>query len=102
MHLYIGCNGVVAAMDPATGKERWRTELKTGSLIGGNSKADVCILEHEDCVYAGSKGNLFCLDAKTGRIRWRNELQGMGFNDVTLAMAGKSIQYVSSHTHTTS
>ena len=101
MDLYIGCNGVVAAIDPETGEERWRTELKTGSLLSGNSKSDVCVLEHEGRVYAGSKGHLFCLDAKSGRIRWKNELKGMGYNDVTLAMAGKSVQFVSSHSNTT-
>ncbi len=102
MYLYIGCNGVVAAVDPETGREKWRTELRTGSLLGGNSKTDVCVLEHEGRVYAGAHGHLFCLDAKGGRIRWTNELKGMGYNDVTLAMAGKSVQFVSSHTHTTS
>lgn len=102
MHLYIACNGIVAAVDPATGKEKWRTELPTGSLLTGNRKTDVCILEHEDRVYAGAKGHLFCLDAETGRIRWKNELKGMGYNEVTLAMAGKSVQYISTHTQTTS
>jgi outer membrane protein assembly factor BamB len=98
MDLYIACNGTVAAIDPATGRERWRTPLRTGSILGGNGRADVCILEHEGRVYAGSHGHLFCLDGATGRIRWTNELKGMGFNDVTLAMAGKSVQYVSTVT----
>jgi len=101
MNLYIGCNGHVAAVDPATGREKWRTELRTGTVLSGNSRQDVCILEHERRVYAGTHGHLFCLDAETGRIRWTNELKGMGYNDVTLAMAGKSVQYVSTHTHTT-
>jgi outer membrane protein assembly factor BamB len=61
----------------------------------------VCVLEHDGRIYAGSHGHLFCLDVETGRIRWTNELKGMGYNDVTLAMAGKSVQYVSTHTHTT-
>ena len=59
MQLYIGCNGIVAAVDPATGKEKWRTPLPTGGFLAGNSRTDVCILEHEDRVFAGAKGHLF-------------------------------------------
>ena len=39
------------------------------------------------------------LDGHDGKILWKNELKGFRYNDVTLAMAGKSIQYVSSHSH---
>jgi outer membrane protein assembly factor BamB len=51
-------------------------------------------------VFAGSQGHLFCLDAATGAMLWQNGLKGMGYNDVTLAIAGKSIQFVATHTHT--
>jgi outer membrane protein assembly factor BamB len=99
--LFIGCNGHVAAIDIATGSEIWRTKLKTG-VVSATSYEDVCTLEHEGRVYAGCNGHLFCLDGATGTILWHNGLEGMGHNDVTLAMAGKLIQFVAKHTHSQS
>ncbi len=96
MYLYIGCNGFVSAIHPQTGHEAWRTQLK-GGFVGSSRGSDVCVLEHEEIVFAGCNGHLFALDARSGGLLWENELKGMGFNDVTLAIAGKSIQYVSSH-----
>ena len=99
MYLYIGCNGFVSAISPEDGSEVWRTPLQEG-LLSDASYQDVCILEHEGRVFAGSNGRVYALDAETGEILWYNELSGMGYNDVTLAMAGKSIQFVSSHEKT--
>jgi outer membrane protein assembly factor BamB len=96
--LYIGCNGQVAAIDPETGNEVWRATLG-GGLFGSPGAKDVTVLQHEDRVFAGCHGHLSCLDAGTGRVLWQNELKGMGYNDVTLAIAGKSIQFVATHTH---
>lgn len=97
--LYIGINGHVAAIDPATGQEIWRTALG-GGLFSHPGHQDVCVIEHEGKVFAGCHGHLFCLDAATGQPLWRNDLSGLGHNDVTLAIGGKAIQFVSSHTHT--
>lgn len=96
--LYIGSNGHVAAIDPNSGDELWRTRLSEG-IFAATKHQDVCVLEHEGRVFAGCHGHLFCLDAATGNVLWHNELTGFGHNDVTLAIAGKSIQFVSSHTH---
>jgi outer membrane protein assembly factor BamB len=93
MYLYIGCNGTVAAIDPRTGYEAWRTPLQSG-VFGATRRQDICLLEDQGRIYAGCNGHLFALDGKTGRILWNNELKGMGYNDVTLAMAGKSVQMV--------
>jgi outer membrane protein assembly factor BamB len=98
--LYIGSNGHVAAIDPETGNEVWRTPLGGSGLFSSTKAADVCVLQHEGRVFAGSQGHLFCLDAATGATLWQNGLKGMGYNDVTLAIAGKSIQFVATHTHT--
>ena len=95
MYLYIGINGCAAAIDPQTGREIWRTELSTGFFSG----SDVCVLEHEGQVFAGTNGYLFALDGATGNIIWENGLEGMGHNEVTLSIAGKSIQFVATHTH---
>ncbi len=101
MFLYIGCNGYVSAIQPQTGHEAWRTQLKEG-FVGSSRGSDVCVLEHDGIVFAGCNGHLFALDARSGGLLWENELKGMGYNDVTLAIAGKSIQYVASHTHSSS
>jgi outer membrane protein assembly factor BamB len=92
MLLYIGCNGTVAAIDPETGQEAWRTPLQSGFF--GSSRQDICLIEDRGRIFAGSNGHLFALDGQTGEILWQNDLEGLGYNDVTLAMAGKSVQMV--------
>jgi outer membrane protein assembly factor BamB len=96
-NLYIGTNGHVAAIDPRTGKELWRTKLGN-SVLSAPTRQDVSVLEHQGLVFAGSYGHLFCLNASSGETLWHNELGGLGHNDVTLAIAGKSIQFVATHT----
>ena len=98
-NLYIGCNGYVLAIRVADGVELWRTKL-SDSAFSSTGGEDVCLIEDEGRVLAGCAGHLFCLDAATGVHLWHNELKGLGHNEVTLAMAGKSVQFVSQHTHT--
>ena len=93
MYLYIGCNGTVAAIDSKSGHEVWRTPLQSG-VFAATRRHDICLLEDQGRVYAGCNGHLFALDGKTGRVLWNNELKGMGYNDVTMAMADKSVQLV--------
>ena len=59
---------------------------------------DVCVLKHDARVFVGCNGHLFCLDAESGKRLWRNDLRGLGHNDITLAIAGKAIQFVATHT----
>ena len=89
-YLFIGSNGYVAAFDTATGREIWRTPLKTGFF--GTSGSDVNVLLHNDILYAGSNGHLFALDSYNGNIIWQNELTGLGYNDVSMAIEGVSVQ----------
>lgn len=98
--LYIGSNGHVAAIDPESGNEVWRAVLGGGGMFTSTGSQDVTVIQHGDRVFAGCYGHLFCLDAATGRIHWQNGLKGMGYNDVTLSIGGKSVQFVSTHTHT--
>ena len=91
--LYIGCNGHVAAIDPDHGHEIWRRKLLPGVFSSTNAQ-DVCVLDHDGKVFAGANGHLFCLDGRNGEILWHNELSGLGYNDVTLTVAGKAIQIV--------
>lgn len=95
--LYIGTNGHVAAIQPADGQELWRTKLGAG-MFGATTSQDVCVLEHEDRVFASCYGHLFCLDAASGKILWQNDLKGLGHNDITLSIGGRSIQVVATHT----
>ena len=90
----------MAAIDPKTGREVWRTELPSAGFFAGTSSSDVCVLEHEGQVFVGCNGYVFALDGATGDVLWENGLEGMGHNDVTLSIAGKSIQFVATHTHT--
>ena len=52
------------------------------------------MLVQDKFVFAGSHGHLFCLDVENGSILWHNELQGMGCNDVSLAMQNVSVQFL--------
>jgi outer membrane protein assembly factor BamB len=91
--LIIGTNGYVAALDPDTGAEIWRTKLQ-GGVFNATTSQDVSVIVCEGKVFAGAQGHLICLDLAGGRILWRNELKGLGYNDVSLALEGVSIQYL--------
>lgn len=94
-YLYLGCNGTVSALDPVSGQEVWRTTLNTGSIFGSARRQDVNVVEEGGIVIAGVYGYVFGLDARTGAVLWQNELTGMGHNDVTMCIGGKTIQTVS-------
>ena len=92
-NLYIGSNGIVAAIDPKNGSELWRTKL-SGGVFGSTRYSDVNVLEDGGVVFAGCNGHLFGLDAASGKQLWSNGLSGLGHNDITLSIAGKSMQTV--------
>ena len=62
-------DGNVVALNPANGKEHWRTkldiELSAGPGVGGSL-----------VVVAGSDGHLIALDADSGDERWRADITG--------------------------
>jgi len=93
-YLYLGCNGFVSALDPVSGREVWRTQLNTGTFFGGARYEDVNVIEDGGIVIAGCNGYVFGLDAQTGQVLWQNELKGMGYNDVTMCIGGKTIQTI--------
>ncbi|MFH1748470.1 MAG: PQQ-binding-like beta-propeller repeat protein [Planctomycetota bacterium] len=82
--LYIGTNRHVAALDPRTGEELWRTRLPRGS---GHP---VTMIMKGPYIYAGCYGHVYCLDKRTGEILWENGLPKMGFYTVLLALEGAS------------
>jgi len=77
--LIIGAAGTVLAIDRATGKDLWSSELK------GSDFVNVTFQDGE--LYATSKGRIYRLDPATGNILWRNDLAGLGWGIVTIAGA---------------
>jgi outer membrane protein assembly factor BamB len=92
--LYIGLNGSVSAIDPTSGTIQWTTPLKTGALISATGRQDVSVLVKGEVLFAGAAGHLFCLNTSDGRVLWHNPLKGLGHNDVSLAMNGIAVQYI--------
>lgn len=88
--LFIGTNSTVSAVDAASGQELWRTTLKTG-VFGSRGCQDVAVVDDGPYVFAGCYGELFCLDAATGQVLWKNALQGLGYNDICMSIAGKAV-----------
>jgi outer membrane protein assembly factor BamB len=78
--LYIGTNRHVAALDPRTGAELWRTKLPHGG------SAIVTLLIGKAYIFAGHAGHAYCLDQRLGSIIWENDLPKMGYNPMLLAM----------------
>jgi outer membrane protein assembly factor BamB len=77
--LYIGTNRHVAALDPRSGEELWRTKLPHS---GG---AIVTLLIGQAYIFVGHAGHAYCLDKRLGSIIWENNLPQMGYNPVLLA-----------------
>ncbi len=80
--LYVGTRRYVAALDPKTGEEIWRTKLPhaTGSVV--------TLLVTDKCLFVGHGGHAYALDKRTGEILWENGLSRMGYGPVLLAMEG--------------
>ncbi len=62
-------NGNVVALDPATGREHWRTKLDIGLTAGPGVGENLVVV-------AASDGYLIALDADTGAERWRADVTG--------------------------
>ena len=75
--VFVGIKGTALALDRATGREIWRTELKGSDFVN-------MVLDGGE-LFATTRGEVFCLDPATGRIRWNNPLKGMGWGLVTIA-----------------
>lgn len=79
-YLYLGTNGHVAAIDPATGVEVWRVKLESHALV--------TLLVRGNMVFAGCRGILYGLHGQTGRVLWKNDLPRMSYGHICLAMEG--------------
>ncbi|GBC01812.1 hypothetical protein RclHR1_04340009 [Rhizophagus clarus] len=73
--------GKIYAISKTDGSQIWKTELK-GIHDGVGS-----LFVHDDKVYVGMNGYLVALNLINGTEIWRNSLSGMGYNEVSLAVA---------------
>jgi len=77
MHLFIGINGTVLAIDRNTGEIAWQKHLKGGDFVN-------VVLDGSE-LYAATKGRVYRLEPATGGIVWENSLAGMGWGLVSIA-----------------
>ncbi len=72
-----GRDEVVAAYNPATGKELWKSawagEFK--SFIGGNGPRSTPACQNDKLFVAGALGEVRALNAADGRLLWRKDLR---------------------------
>ncbi|WP_286269815.1 outer membrane protein assembly factor BamB [Thalassotalea hakodatensis] len=74
--------GEVYAMDPATGKELWRTDLRKEGEGGFFSSKPTAYLNGGPTaamnkVFIGSEnGDIYALDAETGELSWHSKVKG--------------------------
>lgn len=77
---YLGTKGHVVAVDVETGKELWRTYVRTSTITNVAVSGDVVL------VYA--KGHLFGLRKGSGKVMWENKLDGLGYGCGILGVEG--------------
>jgi alcohol dehydrogenase (cytochrome c) len=87
-------NGLVMAMDPQTGKPRWKFEqfdMTDGGIL--TTASDLLFV-------GGREGYFYALDAKTGNLLWKASLGGqIVMAPVTFSVDGKQyISVISGHT----
>ena len=83
--IYLGIRGQVVCLEKATGRERWRTELR-------NSQLTTVVLDGE-LVIAYTRGHIYGLAKDTGRVLWENTLAGLGYGYCMIATEGTNPAY---------
>ena len=79
--IYLGIKGQVVAIEVATGRERWRQQVRSNSSI-----TNVAVIGEVVVVYA--RGHLYGLRKDTGQILWENQLSGLGYGYAILGVEG--------------
>ena len=75
--LFLGISNHVVCLSKKTGKQLWKTKLKSSTITN--------VYYEDDYVFAYSGGHLFCLTAKNGKIHWENSLKGFGYGTCIIA-----------------
>lgn len=74
---YVGVKRYVLCLDRQTGREIWRTELKSSVLVN--------LVVSGDMIFAHAGGVMFGLRTADGAILWRNEFEGLGYGYCLIA-----------------
>lgn len=75
--LFLGVGNHVVCIEKNTGKEIWRTKVKSSTIIN--------IHYENDHVFAYAGGHLFCLKSANGKEVWCNTLKGLGYGTCIIA-----------------
>jgi hypothetical protein len=79
--VFVGLKGTVVAIDRATGKTLWSTELKGSDFVN--------VMLQDGDLFAACRGRLYRLDPATGSVQWCNELPGLGYGIISIAGASQ-------------
>jgi|688.fasta_scaffold302345_2 hypothetical protein len=80
--LYLGIKGHILCIDGKTGREQWRTKLRSSTITN--------VVFDGESLHAYSNGYLFALNPNTGDILWENSLDGLGYGFCIIATEGAS------------
>lgn len=76
-HVYVVAGGGVYAIDPATGRGIWHTDLNTELKCPPSVSSDDDIY---DLYVVGDDGTLYALENTSGAIRWQTNLSNIGWS----------------------
>lgn len=83
--VFVGGNGVVAALDPTTGVELWRTPLPKSMW---SMSFYVTLARSGDALYVGHGKMIHRLDALTGAVVWSRSVKGI--STLPIVLTGRS------------
>lgn len=86
--LFLGINNHVVCLNKTTGKQLWKTKLRSSTITN--------VYYEADNIFAYSGGHLFCLAASSGTIVWENPLRGLGYGTCIIASEHQSTSVISS------
>lgn len=87
--LVAGNGGILHAMDPQTGTDRWTFDGR--GAFGSDLSSSAAVLDDGTILWPGSQDSLWALD-RAGRVLWREHLNGQVLSP---AVAGNGRVYVS-------
>ncbi len=86
--LFLGISNHVVCLSKKTGKEIWKTKIKSSTIVN--------VYYENDFIFAYSGGHLFCLNASNGDVLWENSLKGLGYGTCIIASEHQSTSVIAS------